>query len=119
MVQPISASSLPQPTDTMPSLSQVKAHVLTEAIAQVHQTAHVAHRSTQMTLAITLISSCLSLAGVVLLLGGQLSEGTVTTASGLLSGMSAAQMNKDAGDRLQDANERLDKLVAMLTEEVN
>jgi hypothetical protein len=51
------------------------------------------------------------------ILSGKASEGTVTTAGGLVSSMVFIQLAKDASDRLDKANERLDRIATKFKDE--
>jgi hypothetical protein len=57
----------------------------------------------------TVSSSLVSLAGVGLLLSGRISQGTATTAGGLLSNVAFAKLAKDANDRLDRAIREADE----------
>jgi hypothetical protein len=90
--------------------------VIQEGIRQSQQNANQAHVSFQITIVMTTCSTILGLAGAALLLIGNASEGSVTTAVGLASGMYSYQLSKEAAERQKQANDRLDKMLKQLRE---
>ncbi|MBD2773738.1 TRADD-N-associated membrane domain-containing protein [Iningainema tapete] len=53
----------------------------------------------------TVLSGAVSFTGVYLILSGQVSSGTMTSAGGLVSNVAFAKLAKDANDRLDKAME--------------
>jgi hypothetical protein len=92
----------------------LKQQIAEEILRQAHATFNLAHRSFQGAIVMTAASAIVSLVGVGLLLNGKTSEGTLATAGGLVSGAGFLQLTKDAEERLENANERLDKVMAEL-----
>ncbi|GAB4368029.1 MAG: hypothetical protein Kow00121_06800 [Elainellaceae cyanobacterium] len=91
--------------------------VIREGVRQSRQSANQAHWSFLVATVMTAASALIGLGGAGLLLSGKASEGTVTTAVGLASGVYSYQLSKEAGDRQKQANERLDQLLQQLQEE--
>ncbi|MBD2438049.1 hypothetical protein H6G69_14705 [Nostoc sp. FACHB-110] len=85
-----------------------------EGLRQAQQSFNMARNSFILALLMTGASAIVSFVGVAYLLCGKASEGTVTTAGGLVSSMVFVQLAKDASNRLDKANERLDKIAAKL-----
>lgn len=69
-----------------------------------------AHHSFNLALVATAVSFGISLIGAGLLLSGEVPEGTVTSAGGLVSSVQCLQFAKDA-------NDRLDKILVELEDE--
>lgn len=89
-------------------------HVVMEGIRQSRQSADQAYWSFLIAIAMTTASAMLGLGGASLLLLGNASEGTVTTAVGLASGMYSYQLSKEAAERQKQANQRLDQMLRRL-----
>jgi hypothetical protein len=85
--------------------------VVKEGIRQARQCADRAHWSFWIAAFMTTASALLGLGGAGLLLMGKASEGAVTTAAGLTSGVCSLQLAKEAGDRQKQANEWLDEML--------
>jgi len=94
----------------------LKQQIAQEILRQTRATFNLAHQSFQGAIFMTAASAIVSLVGVGLLLSGKTSEGTITTAGGLVSGVGFSQLMKDAEERLEHANERLDKIVSELAD---
>lgn len=88
--------------------------VIREGITQSRQAAHQAHWSFLSSIVISTTSTAIGLVGASLLLLGHASEGSVTAAVGIVSGVYSHQLSKDAADRQQQANERLDNMLQEL-----
>ena len=88
--------------------------VIREGISQSRQSAYQAHWSFIASMMLTTASTAIGLSGAVLILLGHASEGSVTTAVGLASGVYSHQLSKDAADRQKQANERLDHMLQKL-----
>ena len=93
-------------------------HIAEEGLRQAQQTFNMARQSFILALVMTGASAIVGFVGVGFLLSGKASEGTVTTAGGLVSSMVFTQLAKDASDRLDKANERLDRIATKLQNEV-
>ena len=88
-----------------------------EGLRQTQQTFNMARTSFIVALIMTGASAIVGFVGVGYLLSGKASEGTATTAGGLVSSMVFVQLAKDASDRLDKANERLDKIATKFQDE--
>jgi NADPH-dependent curcumin reductase CurA len=88
-----------------------------EGLRQAQQSFNMARHSFMLALVMTGASAIVGFVGVGFLLSGKASEGTVTTAGGLVSSMVFIQLAKDAGDRLDKANERLDRIATKFQDE--
>jgi hypothetical protein len=99
-------------SDLSPSNSEVDLNqeITLEALRQARHSFNLAQQSFQAMLVMTIVSGVASLMGAGLLLTGKVTEGSVTTAAGLVSGVSFLQFTKEASDRLEKANKRLDKV---------
>lgn len=101
-------------------LRQLKINIAKESLRQASKSFDLSFRSFQMSLIMTAISGAIGFVGVGLLLTGQASEGTVTTAGGLVSSVCFLQISKDSQGRLEKANTRLDKIrIELIEEEVD
>ena len=98
-------------------LRQLKINIAQESLRQASKSFDLSFRSFQMSLIMTAISGGIGFVGVGLLLTGSASEGTVTTAGGLVSSVCFLQISKDSQGRLEKANTRLDKIRLELVEE--
>ncbi|MBW4586318.1 hypothetical protein G7B40_023170 [Aetokthonos hydrillicola Thurmond2011] len=94
------------------------ARITEEGLRQAQQTFNMAHHSFVLALIMTGASAIVGFVGVGLLLSGKASEGNVTTAGGFVSSMVFIQLAKDASDRLEKANERLERITAKFQNEV-
>lgn len=88
--------------------------VIQEGVRQARQSADQAHWSFLIATLMTTASTLIGLGGAGLLLMGNASEGSVTTAAGLASGVYSYQLSKEAGDRQKQANDRVDQLLTEL-----
>lgn len=93
-----------------PSKSSLPDKITLEALRQTHETFNLAQQSFRLALVMTGTSAIVILVGVGLVLSDKAPIGSITTTSGLLSGAGFLQLAKEAGDRLKEANERLDRL---------
>jgi len=84
--------------------------VIKEGIRQAKHSADQAYWSFLIATIMSTASALVGLGGAGFLLFGGVSEGTVTTAVGLASGMYSYQLSKEAADRQKQANERLAQL---------
>lgn len=91
--------------------------LIDEGLRQTQQTFNMARQSFILALVMTGASAIVGFVGVGFLLLGKASEGTITTAGGLVSSMVFVQLAKDASDRLDKANKRLDKIAAKVKDE--
>lgn len=89
-------------------------NVIQEGLLQARQSAHQAHWSFLSSIALSTTSAAISLTGALFLLLGGVSEGTVTTAVGLASGVYSHQLSKDAAERQRQASDRLNRLLEHL-----
>ena len=90
--------------------------VIQEGLSQSKHIAYQAHWSFLTSIVLSTASTAISLTGAALLLLGEGSEGTVTTAVGLASGVYSYQLSKEAAERQQQANERLNRMLEHLYE---
>ena len=97
--------------------SVLMTRIAEEGLRQTQQTFNMARTSFIVALIMTGASAILGFVGVGYLLSGKVSEGTATTAGGLVSSMVFVQLAKDASDRLDKANERLDKIATKFQDE--
>ena len=91
--------------------------VIQEGIRQARQSSDQAHWSFLIAIIMSTASAVIGLGGAGLLLAGMASEGSVTTAVGLVSGVYSYQLSKEAADRQKQANERLDQMLRELQED--
>lgn len=91
--------------------------VISEGISQSRQSACQAHWSFLTSIVLSAASAAIGISGAALLLSGHASEGSVTAAVGLASGVYSHQISKDAAERQQQANERLDHMLQKLQAE--
>ncbi|WP_179228289.1 TRADD-N-associated membrane domain-containing protein [Leptolyngbya ohadii] len=91
--------------------------VIEERIRQCKRTADQAHWSFIVASVITTTSTLFALGGAGLLLTDKVSEGTVTGAVGVVSGVYSYQLFKDAADRQKEADESLDQMLRELEDE--
>lgn len=97
----------------MPLLKEV----IHEGIRQTKQSANQAHWSFAIATVMSTASALIGLSGAGLLLFGQGSEGSVTTAMGIASGVYSYQLSKEAAERQKRANDRLVQLLLELRED--
>lgn len=97
--------------------SVLMTRIAEEGLRQAQQTFNMARTSFIVALLMTGASAIVGFVGVGYLLSGKASEGTATTAGGLVSSMVFVQIAKDASDRLDKANERLDKMATKFQDE--
>ena len=76
----------------------LREHIIREGISQSKQSAHEAHWSFLSAIALSTASAVIGLAGAAFLLLGHASEGSVTAAVGLASGVYSHQLSKEAAD---------------------
>lgn len=88
--------------------------VIQESIRQSRQSTDQAHLSFLISTVMTTASTIIGLTGAALLLFGNASEGSVTTAVGVASGVYSYQLSKEAADRQKQSNERLDQILEKL-----
>lgn len=88
--------------------------VIQEGISQSRQSACQAHWSFLISIVLSTAGAAIGLSGASLLMLGYASEGTVTAAVGLASGVYSHQISKEAAERQQRANERLDHMLQEL-----
>lgn len=103
-------------TDQVPAdePSTLLKSVIEEGIRQSKQSADQSHLSFFIAMLMTTFGTVLGFGGAALLLTGNASEGSVTTAAGLASGVYSYQLSKDAAERQKQANERLDQMLRQL-----
>ncbi len=111
------SASLPSTVPSSNSASELMNSIAEEGLRQTQQTFNMARQSFLLALVMTGASAIVGFVGVGFLLSGKASEGTITTAGGLVSSMVFIQLAKDASDRLDKANERLDKIAAKVKDE--
>jgi len=90
--------------------------VIQEGIRQARQSADQAYWSFLIATIVSTASAVVGLSGAGFLLFGA-SEGTVTTAVGLASGMYSYQLSKEAAERQKQANDRLAQLFQELQDD--
>lgn len=112
VVQPSQAHES-QPDQRLVLLHQVVA----EGIRQAKQSADQAYWSFLVATVLSTASALAGLSGAGFLLFGNASEGTVTTAVGLTSGMYSYQLAKEAAERQKQANNRLAQLFQELQDD--
>lgn len=103
---------MPQlPTDCCfnPSLTN---QITQEALRQTRETFNLSQQSWRLALIMTAASAIVSFVGAGLLATDKASISSLTTTGGLLSGAGFLRLAKEANDRAQEANERLDRLIA-------
>ena len=88
-----------------------------EGIRQAKQNANQAYWSFWIATVMSTASAIIGLAGAGFLLFGNASEGTVTTAVSLASGVYSYQLSKEAADRQKQANDRLAQLFQELQDD--
>lgn len=93
--------------------------VIQEGVRQSKQSADQAYWSFFLATFMSTSSAVIGLVGAGFLLFGSASEGTVTTAVGIASGMYSSQLSKEAADRQKQANDRLAKLCQNLHSDEN
>lgn len=107
-----------QVSQSSPSSSPIepplKERILAEALQQTRECAQIAYCSSQLTLLMLVANGVVGLVGVGLLLTGYASEGTVTAASGAISGISVLHLYREASEQRQEANEHLENLIVSL-----
>lgn len=104
-----------QSNGSQPDQQLVLLHqVIQEGIRQARQSADQAYWSFLIATVMSTASTIVGLSGASFLLLGDASEGTVTTAVGLASGMYSYQLSKEAADRQKQANDRLAQLLQEL-----
>ncbi|WP_204138804.1 hypothetical protein [Halomicronema sp. CCY15110] len=91
-------------------ITQLKVDIAQEGLRQAQESFNLSKQSFKLVFMMTAASGLISLGGVGLLLTERVSEGTATTAGGIASGLCFSQMAKDAKDRLDAANLRLDTI---------
>lgn len=114
MTQTIQLSQSTPSTVCIEPIHELKTQILAEALQQVRECSQLAYQYSRSALVVSAASAFMMLVGTGLLLTNRATEGAVATASGLVSGLSILQLSKEATDRRQEANERLDKLIATL-----
>ncbi|MEL7005343.1 MAG: hypothetical protein AAFN93_21810 [Bacteroidota bacterium] len=115
-----SKSKLSSVPPSLHPLRQLKINIAKESLRQASKSFDLSCRSFQLSLIMTAISGTIGFIGVGLLLSGNASEGTVTTAGGLVSSVCFLQISKDSQGRLEKANTRLDKIrIELIEEEVD
>ncbi len=102
---------------TLDSDSVLMARIAEEGLRQAQQTFNMARTSFILAFVMTGASAIVGFVGVGFLLSGKASEGSITTAGGLVSSMVFIQLAKDASDRLDKANERLDRIATKFQDE--
>jgi hypothetical protein len=96
------------------STAEIAAHlnldIVRESLRQVKLSFSLAHRTFQLSIFMTAASGLISLAGVSLMLAGHGEPGTATAAAGVTSSFIFVQRSKEARERLELANQRLDDI---------
>lgn len=93
--------------------------VIQEGVRQSKQSADQAYWSFFLATFMSTSSAVIGLVGAGFLLFGSASEGTVTAAVGIASGMYSYQLSKEAADRQKQANDRLASLCQNLHSDEN
>lgn len=99
------------PTSTTFSPLSIENQITLEILRQTRKTFDQSYNSFRLALLMTTISAIISLGGMGLLIMNRSSEGTITTATGLVTTAGFLKLTKEADDRLNKINERLDKLI--------
>jgi hypothetical protein len=105
---------VPSTTD---SDSVLMEQIAAEGLRQAQQTFNMARVSFAVALIVATASAIVGLIGVGLLFSERTSEGTATAASGLVSSLVFVELAADARNRLDKANERLDKIAEQMKNE--
>jgi hypothetical protein len=90
--------------------AQLNLDIVRESIRQVKLSFSLAHRTFQLSILMTAASGLISLAGVSLMLSDHGEHGTATAAAGVTSSFIFVQRSKEARERLELANQRLDNI---------
>jgi hypothetical protein len=99
-----------QALSTAEIAARLNLDIVRESIRQVKLSFSLAHCTFQISIFMTAASGLTSLAGVFLMLAGHSGAGTITTAAGVTSSFIFVQRSKDARERLEQANQRLDNI---------
>jgi hypothetical protein len=91
--------------------------VIDEGIRQAKLSANQAYWSFSSAMLMATASALVGLGGASLILLDHSSEGSVTAAIGLASGVYSYQLSKEAGERQKQANERLDQMLIQLKQD--
>lgn len=88
--------------------------VIDESMRQAKLSANQAYWSFSSAILMATASALVGLIGASLILLDRSSEGSVTAAIGLASGVYSYQLSKEAGERQKQANNRLDQMLVQL-----
>lgn len=91
--------------------------VIDEGMRQAKLSANQAYWSFSAAIFMATASALVGLVGASLILLDRSSEGSVTAAVGLASGVYSYQLSKEAGDRQKQANNRLDQMLIQLKQD--
>lgn len=91
--------------------------VIDEGMRQAKLSANQAYWSFSAAIFMATASALVGLVGAGLILLNRSSEGSVTAAVGLASGVYSYQLSKEAGDRQKQANSRLDQMLIQLQQD--
>lgn len=91
--------------------------VIDEGIRQAKLSANQAYWSFSSAMLMATASAIVGLGGASLILLDHSSEGSVTAAIGLASGVYSYQLSKEAGERQKQANDRLDQMLIQLKQD--
>lgn len=89
-------------------------HIIKEGVRQAELSADQAHWSFSAAILMTTASALVGLVGAGVILANRASEGSVTAAVGIASGVYSYQLSKEAAERQKEANTRLDQMLSEL-----
>lgn len=89
--------------------SNIEQQVAREVIRQAQKSFDLAYFSLRLANLMTTISAGIICFGVILFLSGKTSEGSLTAASGILTGTGCMQVSKEASRQMERANKRMEK----------
>lgn len=96
---------------------ELQEQIMHEYLRQARISFNFAHFSSRLATVMTAGSTLILTLGVLLFLNGKVSEGSITTTSGLLAGTGCLQVAKDANRQMERANKRLEKCLDSLEED--
>jgi hypothetical protein len=91
-------------------ITMLNLEIAQEGLRQSKESFNLSRQSFRLAFVMTAASGVISLVGVSLLLMDKASEGTVTTTGGIVSSLCFSHLAKDAKERLDKANARLDSI---------
>lgn len=97
-------------------MTMLNLEIAQEGLRQAKESFNLSRQSFRLAFFMTAASGIISFIGVGLLLMDKASEGTITTTGGVVSSLCFSHLVKDAKDRLDEANSRLDSIRADVAE---